>query len=70
MVLKYPPILNPTTGLYDSIENVIADIYSAARQNAITAGQFDALMLTVKEFEDYDLNCNKFDTEGHTIFIG
>lgn len=70
LVLRYPPILNPTTGLYDSIENVIAGIYSTARQNAITAGQFDALMLTVTEFEDYDLNCNEFDTEGHAIFIG
>lgn len=70
LVLKYPPILNPTTGLYDSIENVIADIYSAARQNAITAGNFDGLMLTVTEFEDYNMTCTKFDTEGHSILIG
>lgn len=70
LVLKYPPILNPTTGLYDSIENVIADIYSAARHNAITAGEFDGLMLTVTKFEDYNMTCTEFDTEGHSILIG
>lgn len=70
LVLKYPPILNPTTGLYDSIENVIADIYSAARHNAITAGEFDGLMLTVTEFEGYNMTCTEFDTEGHSILIG
>lgn len=70
LVLQYPPILNPTTGLYDSIEHVIADIYSAARNEAITASQFDSVQLTCTEFEDYDLTCSEFDTQGYSIFIG
>ena len=54
-------IFNPTSGSYEPINAVISDIYHYLRVWAITAGDYDALELTVEEFDDKYASVYDFD---------
>lgn len=52
---------NPVTGQYDSICNVLGDIYDSARYCGITCNDFDELALTCKSFERLSMTAHDFD---------
>ena len=54
-------IFNPTRGFYDPIGEVISDIYHYLRVWAITAGDYDALELTIEDFDDKYASAYDFD---------
>jgi len=54
-------IFNPTRGFCDPISDVISDIYHYLRVWAITAGDYDALGLTIEDFEDKYASAYDFD---------
>lgn len=60
-------IYNPITGERDTVQNVINDLYQSSNKDGITAGEFDALELTVTAFEAYDLTASEFDTESKIL---
>ena len=62
-------VYDPTTGLYSPIQQVINNLFDAGRQDAITAGEFDALSLTAQAFDAYQLTAYLFDTQAKTLLV-
>ena len=60
-------IYNPTTGLQDTVQDVINDLYQLTNKDGITAGEFDGLELTVTQFETYDMTAYEFDSQSKVI---
>lgn len=52
---------NPVTGQYDSICEVLGDIYDSARYCGITCDEFDGLALTCNSFERLYMTAHDFD---------
>lgn len=70
IIFEYPPILNPTNGLYEDINKVIEDVYSLARTEAIDCTEFDNLVITCNSYDDREITANDFDVKGKTILMG
>lgn len=70
IIFEYPPILNPTNGLYEDINKVIEDVYSFARTEAINCTEFDNLVITCNSYDDREISANDFDVKGKTILMG
>lgn len=62
-------VINPTNGRNENIQKVINDIYDALRTGAITAKEFDDLLLTAKQFEDINITAKEFDRDGKSILL-
>ena len=60
-------IYNPTTGLQDTVQDVINDLYQLTNKDGITAGEFDNLELTCSGFEAYDLTAYEFDSQSKIL---
>jgi chromosome segregation ATPase len=60
-------IYDPTTGLEEDIQTVIDNIYDQTRTEAITAGEFDLLLLSATEFDSKELTASEFDRYGKTL---
>ena len=52
---------NPVTGQYDSICEILGDIYDSARYCGITCSEFDELALTCNSFERLSMTAHGFD---------
>ena len=60
-------VYDPTTGLESDIQTVIDNIYDQTRTEAITAGEFDLLLLSATEFDSKELTAFNFDRYGKTL---
>lgn len=60
-------IYDPTTGLEEDIQTVIDNIYDQTRTEAITASEFDALLLSATEFDGKEITAFNFDRYGKTL---
>ncbi len=60
-------IYDPTTGLPDTVQNVVNNLYQLTNKDGITASEFDLLELTVTQFESYDMTAYEFDSQSKTI---
>lgn len=60
-------IYDPTTGLLENIQTVIDNIYDQTRDEAITAGEFDALELTATTFDSEEITAFNFDRYSKTL---
>ena len=64
-VLDYTMMINPITGQYDDVRNVVTDIITYFHsENALTAGEYDALDLTAQDYDDYELTAYDYDFNG------
>lgn len=61
IIIKGINIYDPTTGLYNNIQDVIYNMYKYLRYYGITALDFDNLGLSCKDFEDKNLTARNFD---------
>lgn len=67
-VLDYTMMTNPITGEYDDVRNVVDDIVSYFHtENALTAGEYDALELTAEDYDNYEITAYDYDFNGKTI---
>lgn len=67
-VLNVTMMLNPITGEYDDVRNVVSDIvYYFHSDNSLTAGEYDALDLTADEYDDYELTAFDYDYHGKSL---
>lgn len=67
-VLNYTMMINPITGVYEDVRNVVNDIvYYFHTENALTAGEYDALDLTAGAYDAYDMTAYDYDFNGKTI---
>lgn len=60
-------ILDPTTGIYSPIQVVVDNIYDQTRDEAITAGEYDALELTAGSYDALEITAFNYDRYGKTI---
>ena len=67
-VLDYTMMINPITGVYEDVRNVVNDIVSYFHTaDALTAGEYDALDLTAGAYDAYDITAYDYDFSGKTI---
>lgn len=62
-------LYDPTTGTVNSLQGVIDNIYGASREEAITAGEYDALLLTASTYDGYDISAFNYDRYGKSILM-
>lgn len=64
-VLNYTMMINPITGEYEDVRNVVEDIVQYFHtENALTAAEYDALDLTASAYDAYDLTAYDYDFNG------
>lgn len=67
-VLDYTMMINPITGEYEDVRNVVDDIVTYFHTNdALTAAEYDALDLTASAYDAYDITAYDYDFSGKTI---
>lgn len=67
-MLDYTMMINPITGVYEDVRNVVDDIVSYFHTgDALTAGEYDALDLTAGAYDAYDITAYDYDFNGKTI---
>ena len=67
-VLDYTMMINPITGVYEDVRNVVNDIVSYFHTgDALTAGEYDALDLTAEAYDAYEITAYDYDFNGKTI---
>lgn len=67
-VLEYTMMINPITGEYEDVRNVVDDIVSYFHtQDALTAAEYDALQLTADDYDTYQITAYDYDFNGKTI---
>lgn len=64
-VLSYTMMINPITGQYEDVRNVVNDIVTYFHtEDALTAGEYDALELTAEDYDNYELTAYDYDFNG------
>ena len=67
-VLEYTMMINPITGVYEDVRNVVDDIVSYFHTgDALTALEYDSLDLTAGAYDAYDITAYDYDFNGKTI---
>ena len=67
-VLSYTMMINPITGQYDDVRDVVDDIVSYFHtQDSLTASEYDALDLTAGYYDGKQLNAYDYDFNGKTL---
>lgn len=69
-VLNVTMMINPITGEYDDVRNVVTDIiYYFHSDNSLTAAEYDALDLTAQSYDAYQLSAFDYDFNGKILLI-
>lgn len=64
-ILNYTMMINPITGQYEDVRDVVTDIVTYFHtENALTAGEYDALDLTAGDYDAYQLTAYDYDFNG------
>lgn len=58
---------SPFTGEWNYYKDVVNSLFELHRNNAMTAGQFDAKEITAREFDELEIEAYQFDTESDLI---
>ena len=67
-VLSYTMMINPITGVYEDVRNVVDDIVSYFHtDNTLTASEYDALDLTATYYDGKQLTAYDYDFNGKTL---
>lgn len=69
-VLDYTLMINPITGEYEDVRDVVDDIVKYFHSNeSLTAAEYDALDLTASAYDAYDLTAYDYDFNGKTLLV-
>ena len=69
-VLNYTMMINPITGTYEDVRDVVTDIVNYFHtENSLTAGEYDALDLTASAYDAYDLTAYEYDFNGKNLLV-
>ena len=67
-VLTYTMMINPITGEYEDVRNVVEDIVDYFHtENTLTAGEYDALDLSAEDYDNYELTAYDYDFNGKNL---
>lgn len=62
-------LLDPTTGTYEPLQDVINNLYGTTREEALTATEYDGLNLTATSYDGYELTAFNYDKYGKTLLV-
>lgn len=62
-------VFDPTTGINSPLQIVIDNLYSAGRDNALTATEYDGLDLTATTYDGYLISAYDYDQNGKAILM-
>ena len=69
-VLDYNMMVNPITGVYEDVRNVVNDIVSYFHTDgSLTAAEYDALELTATVYDAYELTAYDYDFNGKNLLV-
>lgn len=69
-VLNVTMMINPITGEYDDVRNVVTDIVNYFHsENSLTASEYDALDLSAQAYDAYQLSAFDYDFNGKILLI-
>ena len=69
-VLEYTMMINPITGVYEDVRNVVTDIVEYFHTDgALTAAEYDALDLTAAVYDAYELTAYDYDFNGKNLLV-
>lgn len=69
-VIDYTMMINPITGEYDDVRNVVDDIIIYFHSdNSLTAQEYDDLDLTATAYDAYDISAYDYDFNGKTLLV-
>jgi len=69
-VIDYTYMINPITGNYDDVRDVVNDIVTYFHTDgALTAGEYDALDLTADGYDTYELTAYEYDFNGKNLLV-
>ena len=67
-VITYTMMINPITGVYEDVRNVVDDIVSYFHTgDALTASEYDALDLTASDYDSKQITAYDYDFNGKTL---
>ena len=67
-VLNYTMMINPVTGEYEDVRNVVTDIVSYFHSDdTLTAGEYDALAMDASAYDAKDLTALDYDFNGKNL---
>lgn len=67
-VLNYTMMINPITGVYEDVRNVVDDIVSYFHtQDSLTASEYDLLDMTAGYYDGKQLSAYDYDFNGKTL---
>ena len=68
LVISYTMMINPITGVYEDVRNVVDDIVSYFHTgDTLTASEYDALDLTATYYDGKQLSAYDYDFSGKTL---
>lgn len=62
-------LFDPTTGMTSPIQTVIDNLYNSSRTDALTASEYDALLLSATAYDAYELTASEYDRSGKTLLV-
>lgn len=69
-ILDYTMMINPITGVYEDVRNVVNDIVTYFHTDgSLTAGEYDALELTATVYDAYELTAYDYDFNGKNLLV-
>lgn len=69
-VLNYTMMINPITGVYEDVRNVVEDIVEYFHTDgSLTAAEYDALELTATVYDAYELSAYDYDFNGKNLLV-
>ena len=68
MAEYFNKVMNPFTGLPATLTEIVMHLVDLHR-NSVTAAEYDALQLSVDDYEALDITAYTFDFENRTVFV-
>ncbi len=69
IIIKGISVYDPTSGLYNNIQDVIYNLYKYLRYYGIKANEFDGLNLTCQDFDNKNITARNFDLYSKNILM-
>lgn len=60
-------VYDPTSGLLNNLQDTLDNMYGATREEALTASEYDALLLSATTYDGYELTAFNYDRYGKTL---
>lgn len=62
-------VYDPTSGVMESLQTVIDNLYNNSREDALTATEYDALELTATQYDAYELTARDYDQHAKSLLV-